>query len=144
MAGHVASMRGKGASGVPGAKRPYKSVKVGKKNISTANISPEDIKSLEETGGKESILTQKVKKAVRGNAPGVSDTSESAVNPARRGSSKRVDVRYSSEANRIGQNPVFGESGSVGRVKGETPKGLTPDPAKKNPNTNRGGRGGAV
>lgn len=144
MAGHVSSMRAKGASGVPGAKRPYKSVKVGKATISTANISQEDVKSLEETGGKESILTQKVKKAVRGTAPGTADTSDSAVNPNRRGSSKRVDVRYSSQANKIGQNPVFGESGSVGRVTGDTPKGLTSDPAKKNPNTNRGGRGGAV
>jgi hypothetical protein len=169
MAGHVGSMRGKGASGVPGAQRPYSSVKVGKSTISTKNISPEDIKAAEETGGKESIVTKKLKAGLRGspskdtsterravsqvagntgNDAGTGDKkgmTYGAVNPKRRGSSRKLETRFSSDGNKVGQTPTPGESGAVGRIKGEAnPYKLPTDEAKKNPNSNIGGRGGAV
>jgi hypothetical protein len=161
MAGHVGSMRGKGASGVPGAQRPYSSVKIGKQTIPTKNISPEDIKAAEETGGKESIVTKKLKAGVRGSAPGASRVAGStpgdsgtgdkkgmtygAVNPQRRGSSRNLETRFSSDGSKVGQTPTRGESPAVGRIQGEAnPYKLPKDEAKKNPNSNIGGRGGAV
>jgi hypothetical protein len=166
LSGHIQSMRGRGAGGDEGASKSWKVVAAGRENIPTTAFTAEALKRMEELGGKEHILVKKVKAAIAGTPKGGGSivgqeayntaseqgqtrrtrsgmTSGPAINPKKRATGASVRTRIS-EGSKIGRTPTFGESGGVGKTKGKTPTGLTPDPAKSNPNQNRGGRGGAV
>lgn len=160
LSGHVASMRGKNTQG-----NPFKYVRLvkDKKNfdVPTENISQEDIDRATALLGKDHPAVQKMVIARKGTDKGASPilseksyqkaketgrvvtsktgmTSGPAVNPMARSVPVNTSI---SKANRLGITPKF-----EGKPVEETPATkedlakLKPDPAKRNRNTNRGGR----
>lgn len=138
MVEHANNLPREGVGGVAGATKPFREVKMGRSNIPGAAIDEETVQKAEQEMGKESYAVRKLKMGRgtrRGTSAGIATGAE--VNPKRRGSGRRVSTRFSSDANKLGRTPTFGESGKSGTIKGSTEQ-----PRKRN--QGRGGRGGPV
>jgi len=139
MVQHAYSLPRQGRKGVTGVTKPYKEVKFGRGNIPGEAIDDEFLARAKEAGGTEHVGVKKLE-AGRGTPRGkgkLGPTADAEVNPKRRGSGRRIDTRFSSDANKIGKTPRFGEGGGTKKITGPTQL-----PPKRS--EGRGGRGGAV
>jgi len=106
--GHAMNLPRQGRFGVAGATKPVKELKFGKETLPGTAVTDEMVKKAEEIGGKGSFAVQKLKAAQgtpRGKNAGISEEAE--INPRRRGSGRRVDTRFSSDANKLGRTPKW-------------------------------------
>ena len=122
---HANNLPRQGRFGEAGATKPFREVKMGRGNIPGTAIDEETVKKAEQEMGKESYAVRKLKMGKgtpRGKSAGIATGAE--INPKRRGSGRRIDTRFSSDANKVGSTPKFGEPGKSGTIKGyiEQPK----------------------
>lgn len=130
---HANNLPRQGRFGEAGATKPFREVKMGRSNIPGAAIDTETVQKAEQEMGKESYAVRKLKMGrgtPRGKTAGIAGQTKedwgAEINPKRRGSGRRVETRFSSDANKLGRTPKFGEPGKSGTIKGH----VLPVPAR--------------